>query len=235
MSAPNITNADLRACSPRESSMISVSPAAIPSGNGRFSSSMKCLRSGTASRHAQQSRRRQPDERLHPRQVDVETAAGFGGEDVECREQPAEKRNLPRRRAGRLNDVVLPAVVVLREQPERHEPEEGGDDRDVRAEAELEDHIRVRGADHQRDEQADDDRAWGDFADVGGLGLCRRRQRDFSPGSRVMGWPPPESMQETAVDGYYIPARVSRRSATDSRFGRRATLGLYRSSEAEHG
>ena len=28
--------------------MISVSPAAMPSGNGRFSSSMKCLRSGTA-------------------------------------------------------------------------------------------------------------------------------------------------------------------------------------------
>ena len=48
-SAPIITNADLRACSPRESSMISVSPAAMPSGNGRFSSSMKCLRSGTAS------------------------------------------------------------------------------------------------------------------------------------------------------------------------------------------
>ena len=47
-SAPNITKADVRACSPRESSMMSVSPAAIPSGNGRFSSSMKCLRNGTA-------------------------------------------------------------------------------------------------------------------------------------------------------------------------------------------
>jgi hypothetical protein len=102
--------------------------------------------------NAQQSRRREPDERLHPRQVDVETAAGLGGEDVECREQPAEERDLARGGAGGLNDVVLPAVVVLREQPERHEPEEGGHDRDVRAEPELEDDIRVRGADHQCDE-----------------------------------------------------------------------------------
>ena len=43
-----MANADLRACGPRASSAMSVSPAAMPSGNGRFSSSMKCLRSGTA-------------------------------------------------------------------------------------------------------------------------------------------------------------------------------------------
>ena len=47
-SAPTIANADLRACGPCESSMMSVSPAAMPSGKGRFSSSIKCLRSGTA-------------------------------------------------------------------------------------------------------------------------------------------------------------------------------------------
>ena len=47
-SAAIIANADLRACGPRASRAISVSPAAMPSGNGRFSSSMKCLRSGTA-------------------------------------------------------------------------------------------------------------------------------------------------------------------------------------------
>ena len=47
-SAAIIANADFRACGPCASSAISVSPAAMPSGNGRFSSSMKCLRSGTA-------------------------------------------------------------------------------------------------------------------------------------------------------------------------------------------
>ncbi len=47
-SAAIIATADLRAWGPRASSAISVSPAAMPSGNGRFSSSMKCLRSGTA-------------------------------------------------------------------------------------------------------------------------------------------------------------------------------------------
>ncbi len=43
-----IAYADLRAWGPRESSMIKVSPAATPSGKGRFSSSMKCFLSGTA-------------------------------------------------------------------------------------------------------------------------------------------------------------------------------------------
>ena len=47
-SAAIIATADLRACGPCASSAINVSPAAMPSGNGRFSSSMKCLRSGTA-------------------------------------------------------------------------------------------------------------------------------------------------------------------------------------------
>ena len=157
-SEPTIAKADLRACSPRESSMISVSPAAMPSGKGRFSSSMKCLRSGTASSTPSSPDADSQIERLHAREVDVEAAAGFSRQHVERREQPAQKRDLPRRRARRLDDVVLPAVVVLREEPERQEPEEGRDDRDVGAESELEDDVGIRGADDQRDEQADDDR-----------------------------------------------------------------------------
>ena len=65
--------------------------------------------------HAEQPGRRQPDERLHAREVDIEAAARFSREDVERREQPAQKRDLSGRRAGSLDDVVFPAVVVLRE------------------------------------------------------------------------------------------------------------------------
>ena len=72
--------------------------------------------------HAEQSGRRQPDERLHAREVDVEAAARFGREDVERREQPAQKRDLSGRRAGSLDDVVFPAVVVLRERPSAMNP-----------------------------------------------------------------------------------------------------------------
>ena len=51
--------------------------------------------------HAEQARRRQPHQRLHARQVHVEAAAGLGGEHVEGGEQPAEKRDLSRRRCRR--------------------------------------------------------------------------------------------------------------------------------------
>ena len=118
---------------------------------------------------AEQSGRRQPDPRLHARQLHVEPAARFGGEDVERCEQPAQKRDLSRRGAGRLNDVVLPPVVVLREQAQRQKAEERGHHRDVRPEAELEDDVRIRRADDQRDEQADGDRARRELADVSRL------------------------------------------------------------------
>ena len=87
-----------------QSSTISVSPAAIPSGNGRFSSSMKCLRSGTARNTPSRPDAAQPAERLQPRQMHVEAAARLGGQNVERRQQPAEKRDLRRpscRRSGR--------------------------------------------------------------------------------------------------------------------------------------
>jgi hypothetical protein len=76
---------------------------------------------------------------------------------------------LPGGRAGGLNDVVLPAVVAFREEPERDEAEEGRDDRDIRPEAEFQDDVRIRGADDQRDEQADGDRPRRELANVRGL------------------------------------------------------------------
>ena len=148
-SAPIIAKADCRASGPRESSMISVSPAAMPSGKGSFSSSMKCLRSGTARNTPSRPDGGEPDERLHPRQVDVEATAGFSRQHVEGGEQPAEKRDLAGGGAGGLDDVVLPAVVAFGEEPEREEAEERRDDGDVGAEAELQDDVGIRGADDE--------------------------------------------------------------------------------------
>ena len=163
---------------------MSVSPAATPSGNGKVLVFDEVLAKWNGEEHAEQSRRRQPDERLHARQANVEPARRVGAHDVERGEQPAQKRDLPRRRPGRLDDVVLPAVVVAREQPEREETEERRDDRDVRSEAELEHDVRIRRADDQRDDQSDDDRARRELANVRRFLLSRSghvsaRRRDL--------------------------------------------------------
>ena len=172
---PIIANADLRACGPRASSTISVSPAAMPSANGSFSSIDEVLAQRHGEEHAEQPRRREPRPGLHRLRLTSKPLPGSSGEHVERRQQPAQEGDLPRRRARRLDDVVLPAVVALREEAERQEAEERRHDRDVRTEAELQDHVGIRRAHDQRDHQADDDRARRELADVGRLLRAVRR------------------------------------------------------------
>src|SRR6185312_14688374 len=104
----------------------------------------------------------------------VEAAAGRRRHQIERREQPAEKCDLSRGRAGGLHDIILPAVVALGEQAEREKAEERGDDRDVRPEAELEHDVWVGSADQQRDAEPDDDRAWRELSNLGRLLQGRR-------------------------------------------------------------
>jgi hypothetical protein len=117
----------------------------------------------TAQRHGEQDAERarggQPQERLLRRQRHGEQLGPAVAQDVERAEQHAHERGLRRASAGRFREVVLPAVVAsARQHLEEQEAEERGDDRDVRSEAELEHHVRVRGAHHDRDEHAGDDR-----------------------------------------------------------------------------
>lgn len=67
-----------------------------------------------------------------------------------------------------LDDVVFPAVVVFEENAEDEIAEEGGDDGDVGAEAELHDDIGIRAADDGGDEHGAEDGADGEFFVFGG-------------------------------------------------------------------
>jgi len=85
------------------------------------------------------------------------------GEDVERAEEHAHERGLRGARTGGLDEVVLPPVVAPAaereiDEAQEQEPEERGDNRDVRTEAELEDHVRVRHAHDHGDDQTGEDR-----------------------------------------------------------------------------
>ena len=146
---------------------------------------MKCLRSGTARNTPS---RPDADSQIHVcTRVSCTSKPLPGSAARMSKAASSQQRNAiwPAVVPGRLDDVVLPAVVALREQPEREEPEERRDDRDVRAEAELEHDVGIRGADDQRDEEADGDRARRQFSDMGRL----ERSESHGPES-LPRWPP---------------------------------------------
>ena len=130
---------------------------------------MKCWRSGTASSTPSSPAVVSQTNDCSGVSVIVNDTVSAGGEHVERRQQHAHERGLRRGRAGGLDDVVLPAVVVLEHDAEGEVAEERGDDRDVRSEAELEHDVRVRGAHHGRDRKPAEDGPRRELPESGGL------------------------------------------------------------------
>jgi hypothetical protein len=109
----------------------------------------------------------------------------FVVQQVERPEQHAHERGLRAAGPGGLDEVVLPAVVVLAaaeiEDAQEQEAEERRDHRDVGPEAELEHHVRVRHAHDHGDDDAGDCRLHGQPALEIGEAL---EQRDLGRAGR---------------------------------------------------
>src|SRR5581483_12168901 len=91
--------------------------------------------------NAEQTRRREPGERLERREPEVKVYPRVGREHVKGGEQHAHEGCLRRRSAGGLDEVIFPAVVVLERDADREISEECGHDRNVWTEAKLQDNI----------------------------------------------------------------------------------------------
>ena len=154
----------------------SVSAAAMPSGYGKFSSTTKCLRSGTASSVPRSAATESQMKVCIGVGVEVELHDLGLAQHVEGGEHDAHEGGLRGRGARRLDDVVLPAVVALAgDDAQNHEAEEGRDDRDVRAEAELQHHVGIRDAHDAGDDHAGQDGLDRDFRAARPWGRLRPR------------------------------------------------------------